>query len=207
LKPSQWVNQVQGDVSPKKAGDADPVQVRRHPVQRLENIGCGNDAASLTKRWFPGCTYHGTDIQEYNLSEKDEESIDTFFHCTADYQGYDAIENEAYDFVIANHVVEHTDDPPRLARIAAAKVKAGGLLWIAYPSFRSLSLPPGLDGFTNRFCDDPTHITVVDSIALCNALLASGMKILKAGRSRDAFRSFTGALTLPINLIRLATRG
>jgi hypothetical protein len=79
---------------------------------------------------------------------------------------------------------------------------------IAYPSFKSLSLPTGLKGVSiNSFCDDPTHITVVDSIAVCTALVRSGIRILAAGRSHDPTRMLLGLFLLPMNFIFLIVRG
>lgn len=175
---------------------------------KILDIGCGNNSPSVTKHWFPSSTYHAADIQEYNLSKVDKPCIDRFFPVTVDYQGYDAIENYSYDFVIVNHVLEHTDNPARLAGIAATKVRPDGILWIAYPSFHSLSLPRGFDGVcTNSFCDDPTHISVVDSIAVCTALVRSGIRIAAAGPSHDPIRMLLGLFLLPMNFIRLIVRG
>src|SRR6185437_14011527 len=126
---------------------------------RILDIGCGNNSPALAKIWFPGCVYNGADITQGELTEEDRRGLDHFYPVTTDYGGYEAFADTAYDFVIASHVLEHTDDPYRLARIAAAKLRPGGVIWISYPSVKSLSAPPGL-GTTNRFCDDPTHITV-----------------------------------------------
>lgn len=173
---------------------------------KILDIGCGNNSPSLAKRWFPGCTYHAADIQHYNLTEDDERSVDLFFQVTADFCGYDAINDGTYDYVIASHVIEHSVDPQRLVSIAASKVKPGGLIWLSFPSFKSLSLPPGI-GVTNHFSDDPTHLRVIDTVAVCNELLKSNIKILKAGRSRDAIREAIGLVLLPMNLIRWITKG
>jgi SAM-dependent methyltransferase len=173
---------------------------------RILDIGCGDNSPSLAKRWFPRCTYHAADIQDYNLTEEDKRSIDAFYKVTTDYNGYDAIKDADYDFVIASHVIEHTDDPLRLTKIAASKVKPGGMIWLSFPSFKSLSLPPGI-GVTNHFCDDPTHIRVVDVVGVCNELLRSNIRILKAGRSRDPVRELIGLALLPLNWMRMAIQG
>ena len=173
---------------------------------KILDIGCGNHSPSLTKLWFPDCVYHAADIMNYNLNEEDERSIDAFFSVTTDYQGYDSIKEDYYDFVILSHVIEHADNPARLAGIAATKLRSGGLIWISFPSFKSLSLPPGI-GVTNQFCDDPTHIRVVNPIDVCNELLKRGIKIIKAGRSHDPVRTLVGILVLPLNWVRLVTQG
>jgi SAM-dependent methyltransferase len=153
---------------------------------RILDVGCGNRSPSVTKRWFPGCYYAGADIQHYNLSEADDAAMDEFFQLGADGSGYDAIPGESFDFVILNHVIEHMAEPgPILAKLCG-KLKPAGYIWVAFPSVRSLSLPHSLDETLN-FYDDPTHIAVPDLNEIANILLASGVKVLHAGRSREGF--------------------
>lgn len=173
---------------------------------KILDIGCGNSSPSLTKLWFKNCIYHGVDIQYYNLTDKDIQCMDKFFQVTMNHEGYEAIPDFEYDFAIINHVIEHSYEPYKLARIAASKIKPGGLIWIAYPSFKSLSLPPGL-GYTNHFCDDLTHISIIDDIKLCNALISSKIRIIKAGRSHDFIRTLIGIVLIPVNLVRLIRFG
>jgi 2-polyprenyl-3-methyl-5-hydroxy-6-metoxy-1,4-benzoquinol methylase len=153
---------------------------------RILDIGCGNGSPSLTKRWFPGCHYAGADIQRYNLTGADDTAMDTFFPLGADGSGYAAIPDTSYDFVILNHVIEHMADPAPVVTALCAKLKPGGYIWIAFPSLRSLALPSSADE-TLQFCDDPTHVRVPDLREIANVLLANGVKVLHAGRSREGF--------------------
>jgi 2-polyprenyl-3-methyl-5-hydroxy-6-metoxy-1,4-benzoquinol methylase len=156
---------------------------------RILDIGCGNGSPALTKRWFPGCHYTGADIQRYNLSDADVAAMDEFFAVGADGSGYAEIPEARYDFVILNHVVEHMSEPDPIVARLCAKLKPGGFIWIAFPSVRSLALPHSVDETLN-FCDDPTHVRVPDVREMANLLLAHGVKVLDAGRSREGF--FTG---------------
>jgi 2-polyprenyl-3-methyl-5-hydroxy-6-metoxy-1,4-benzoquinol methylase len=153
---------------------------------RILDVGCGNGSPTLTKRWFPGCHYSGADIQRYNLSDADVRAMDEFFNLGADGSGYAAIPEASYDFVIANHVIEHMADPAPIVAALCAKLKAGGFIWIAFPSLRSLALPHSVDE-TLQFCDDPTHVRVPDVREMANILLAHDVKVLHAGRSREGF--------------------
>jgi 2-polyprenyl-3-methyl-5-hydroxy-6-metoxy-1,4-benzoquinol methylase len=155
-----------------------------HP--RILDIGCGNGSPSVTKRWFPGCHYAGADVQRYNLSQADDAAMDEFFPLGADGSGYAAIPSASYDFVILNHVIEHMPDPAPILAALCAKLRPGGYIWIAFPSLRSLSLPSSVDE-TLQFCDDPTHVRVPDVREVANILLANGIQVLHAGRSREGF--------------------
>lgn len=153
---------------------------------RILDIGCGNGSPTLTKRWFPGCHYAGADIQRYNLTDADTAAMDEFFAIGADRGGYAAIPGSSYDFVILNHVVEHMANPEPIVALLCAKLKPGGFIWIAFPSLRSLSLPHSVDE-TLQFCDDPTHVRLPDVREITNVLLANGVTVLRAGRSREGF--------------------
>lgn len=152
------------------------------PAPRILDIGCGNGSPTVTKRWFPGCHYAGADIQRYKLSNADVAAMDAFYPLNADGSGYDA----SYDFVILNHVVEHIREPAPVVATLCAKLKPGGFMWIAFPSLRSLSLPHSVDE-TLQFCDDPTHVYLPDVREIANVLLANGVAVLHAGRSREGF--------------------
>ena len=156
------------------------------PAPRILDIGCGNGSPTLTKHWFPACHYAGADIQRYRLSDADMAAMDTFFSLGTDGTGYDAIPDASYDLVILNHVTEHMRNPVPVVAALCAKLKPGGYIWIAFPSLRSLSLPHSADE-TLQFCDDPTHVYLPDVREMANVLLANGVAIVHAGRSREGF--------------------
>jgi SAM-dependent methyltransferase len=161
---------------------------------RILDIGCGNNSPSTTKRWFPGCRYEGADIQRYNNSDEDVAAMDAFHLLGTDTPGYSAIPDGSYDFVILNHVLEHMREPAAILATLCSKLKPGGYIWIAFPSLRSLSLPSSEDE-TLQFCDDPTHVYVPDVREVANVLLANGVKVLHAGRSREGFLTTLGDIT------------
>ena len=153
---------------------------------RILDIGCGNNSPSITKRWFPGCHYTGADIQRYNLSGEDDEAMNAFYLLGPDGSGYASIPDDSFDFAILNHVLEHMAEPEKTLAAVCSKLKPGGYIWIAFPSLRSLSLPSSEDE-TLQFCDDPTHVYLPDIREVANVLLANGVKVMHAGRSREGF--------------------
>jgi 2-polyprenyl-3-methyl-5-hydroxy-6-metoxy-1,4-benzoquinol methylase len=172
---------------------------------RILDIGCGNNSPTTTKRWFPGCHYSGADIAQYNNNEQDLAAIDDFYPLGTDGSGYSAIPNNSYDFVILHHVVEHMTEPAPILATICSKLKPGGYIWIAFPSLRSLSLPSA-EG-TLQFCDDPTHVYVPSIREVSNVLIASGVKVLHAGRSRDTIRTMIGAAILPWAMLKKLITG
>jgi 2-polyprenyl-3-methyl-5-hydroxy-6-metoxy-1,4-benzoquinol methylase len=172
---------------------------------RILDIGCGNNSPSTTKKWFPGALYEGADIQQYNLNPSDLAAMDQFYLLGIDGSGYSAIPDSSYDLVILHHVVEHMPDPSPILATICAKLKPGGLIWIAFPSLRSLSLPSG-EG-TLQFCDDPTHVYVPGIREISNVLLSNDVKVLHAGRSRSLTREVLGAAILPWALLRKMVTG
>ena len=177
------------------------------PSVRILDIGCGNNSPSVTKRWFPGCHYTGADIQRYNLSGEDDAAMDAFFLLGTDGSGYEAISDGSYDFVILNHVLEHMAEPGPILAALCSKLNPGGYIWIAFPSLRSLGLPSSEDE-TLQFCDDPTHVYVPDVREVANVLLANGVKVLHAGRSREGvFTTLGDGLKLLKRLLKRMTTG
>jgi SAM-dependent methyltransferase len=172
---------------------------------RILDIGCGNNSPSTTKNWFPGCYYAGADIENYNNAESDLAKMDVFYQLGTDGSGYSNIPDGSYDYVILHHVVEHmTMSAPILATLCS-KIKPGGYIWIAFPSLRSLSLPPAEGSL--HFCDDPTHVYVPSVREIANVLLANGVKILDAGRSRSLVREMIGLVALPWQFLRKLVTG
>jgi SAM-dependent methyltransferase len=54
----------------------------------------------------------------------------------ADGEDLSCIAEGALDFLIANHVIEHLDDPIAAIELFMKKLKAGGILYMAVPDMR-----------------------------------------------------------------------
>jgi SAM-dependent methyltransferase len=149
----------------------------------LLDIGCGNHSASVTKKWFPRCVYSGVDREMYNIDETDLRSADHFFLLDLDGSELEKIPDGHFDAILASHVIEHLRSGLKVLQILVSrKLKPGGLIYVEFPSVRSLALPnmPG----TLNFCDDETHIRLYDVKDVANTLLDNGMRIIRAGRRR-----------------------
>lgn len=172
---------------------------------RILDIGCGNNSPTTTKHWFKGCHYAGADIQRFNNTEEDTANIDEFFLLGMDGTGYDQIPDGSYDFVIMNHVLEHVSNPEEVLIKVCKKLVSGGVIWIAFPSVKSLSFPSA-EGTLN-FSDDYTHVFVPDVREVANTLLANKVKPIHAGRSKDRLRAMIGLVMYPYSQIKRVLTG
>ena len=112
------------------------------PNPKILDIGCGNDSSNLTRKWFKDCYYVGVDIQGHSNTEDSLRKMDEFIIVGSDGDGYNKIPDDYFDFIIMNHVAEHMMHPLETIAILSNKLKRGGKFWIAFPSLRSLELPP-----------------------------------------------------------------
>ena len=154
------------------------------------DVGCGNHSPTLTKKYFPGATYHGVANEEWNLDARDRELMDAFFQLDLDTVGdLDTIPNGQYDAVICSHILEHVDQYERVIGWLAQKLKPGGILYVEVPSARSLSFPRAKDGFLGvrgcwNFYDDPTHKVMVNLGVVQDKLRAGGLQVSEISTRR-----------------------
>lgn len=171
----------------------------------LLDVGVDSLSPTKTKYWMPGCVYTAIDITESVLTEEDWTHVD-YFHLVAEADpDLSVLEDASFDVIVMSHVLEHMPDP--LASLVALlpKLKPGGFIFLAFPSLRSLSLPSA-EGTLN-FCDDPTHIRIIDLREVAQTLLDNQVKVLKAGANRDPTRWLIGAVLYPIALLRKCLTG
>jgi SAM-dependent methyltransferase len=160
----------------------------------LLDVGCGNHSPSSTKKYFPNCIYHGADIvEDYNLNSNDRILMNAFYLVDTEGGGYENIQDNYYDVVVMNHVIEHMKYPKKILSLIVHKVAPNGLILIAFPSEKSLSLPSASIGTLN-FSDDYSHIYIPSLNELCNLLLINGFKIVFAGQTKDRLRWMIGFL-------------
>jgi trans-aconitate methyltransferase len=170
----------------------------RRPL-RILDVGCANHVPSITKKWLPGCEYHGID-REWNANdEADAQATDRFFQADLDVDDLQAVPDAHYDLVLLTHVIEHLAHGHDALRRLAAKVRPGGYLYVETPSERSLSLPsmPG----TLNFYDDPTHVRVYPAAEIADALRDAGFRILYAGPRRDWLRVALTPVAFPLRYL------
>jgi SAM-dependent methyltransferase len=174
------------------------------PIAILD-IGCGNHSPTVTRYWLKNVRYTGVDVSEYNIDEEDKANMERFVLVTEDGGGYEAIPDRSFDVVIMSHVVEHMRNPAAVIAQVCRKMRPGAYIYVAFPSLRSLALPSAIG--TLNFCDDPTHIRIVDVKEVAQALLDNGVRIVYAGRVSDALNYLIGALLYPYRLLQRAITG
>ena len=172
---------------------------------RILDVGCGNHSPTQTKQWFPDCFYAGADIEIHNNTESDLAIMDAFYPVDVDGGGYAEIPESSFDYIILHHVVEHMTNSGEVLTALCSKLKPGGYIWIAFPSVRSLALPSAVG--TLQFCDDETHVHMPEVREIANVLLANGVKVVHAGRSRSFVREMIGLAVMPVAFLRRALTG
>lgn len=172
---------------------------------RVLDIGCGNSSPTVTKKWLGEVEYHGVDIQDYANTSEDVKALDKLILVSVDDAEYSSIPDKYYDVIIMNHVLEHMSQPYKRLSNLLTKVKHGGIVWIAFPSMKSTSLPSA-DGSLNFF-DDESHVHLPTIHETVNTLLESNVRVRYAGRSHDIIRWLIGVALLPWGVLKLMLTG
>lgn len=176
--------------------------IKRNDLKILD-IGSGSHSPSITKTWFSQSTYHAVDINlNYNNDKKDIESIDKFFQKDLTLLDFNDIEDNSYDLIIMSHIIEHLSNGDRVIESLLSKLKPEGIIYIEYPSDKSLSLPSMQE--TLNFFDDPTHVRVYTLPELVNLLIRNNTKILRCGTRKRLLTN----LLIPIKVVyQLLSKG
>lgn len=176
--------------------------VSRHYQRRgidYLDVGCGNHMPSITKRYFPMWRYFGIDRADYNIDERDKSLMEQYYRLDLTVDSMDVVPNEGFDLVMLNHVIEHLPNGLDVLRRLAPKVKAGGRIYLEFPSVRSLALP-SMQG-TLHFCDDSTHLRVYSIREVSNTLLALGFRVIAARTRRHWIRILLFPVIVPVRLV------
>lgn len=130
---------------------------------KILDVGCGNDSPYKIKTQLPDAHYCGIDVSDYHQNKPI--LADEYLICTPDEFAL-TIErqNQFQDGVISSHNIEHCNDLAGTIRAICSRLKPGGLIYISFPSERSINFP-SRNGCLNYY-DDPTHreIPVFDQI-------------------------------------------
>jgi len=107
--------------------------IKTHPQGgkiKVLDIGCGNRSPSLTVSLFPKIEYYGLDKEDYNLTVEDLNILENryFKIDLEDLSDLDhCLRDNYFDFVIMNHVIEHTKNGLEILKTIAKKIKIGGV--------------------------------------------------------------------------------
>ena len=156
------------------------------------DIGCGGGSPKKTKIVFPFSRYVAIDRDfGYHNSRNIIELIDRKIchDLNDDIQILsEELKDEMFDIVIFNHTIEHTSKGLDVLRNIAPRIKKDGVIYIEFPSIRSLSLP-NMKGTLN-FCDDKTHLRLYSVQEIANVLLDENLSIIRGGRRFNIFSLF-----------------
>ena len=167
------------------------------------DIGAGSHSASITKKWLPKCHYTGIDItRSYDNDESDFKAMDKFFEMDLTKLEFDVIPENTYDLIILSHVVEHLPNGDRVIAGVLSKLKKGGIIYIEFPSGKSVNFPSMRE--TLNFYDDPTHCRIYTVKEVSDLLIQKGLRVVEAGTRRQLIN----ILIMPIKIIvQLLTKG
>jgi SAM-dependent methyltransferase len=166
---------------------------KRNGEFRVLDVGCWKSALK-TKKYFRNCLYYGLDCLDRSTIGEDElEVTEEYYKINLDKDTLSGIAENFFDAVIITHTLEHIKNGLSVIKELSNKLKQKGIIYIEFPSVKSLSLP-NMEGTLN-FCDDPGHIRIYDIKEVANVLLAANFKIIKAGPRRDFLKSILTPLT------------
>jgi len=150
---------------------------------RLLDVGCGNHSPCKARKFLPYCTYFGIDRELYNNDASDLAAMSKFWQLDLESSDLADIPDSFFDAIVISHVIEHLRSGLDVLRILAAnKLKPSGVIYVEFPSVRSLGLP-SMAG-TLQFCDDQSHVRVYSVREIANLLLSQRFRIVSAGRRR-----------------------
>jgi SAM-dependent methyltransferase len=163
------------------------------------DVGCANNSVERAKIWFPESLYYGLDYIEYSGSAR--EQMAGFYFVDLTSNDLTTLPNAEFNIILVSHVIEHVPNGLAVVEGLIKKLKKNGVIYIEYPSVRSLGFPKWM-GRGVRFHNDPTHIRVYSRIDLVNILLSGGMKVDSAGTRRNLYKIVLFPLVFVFNIFR-----
>lgn len=166
----------------------------------LLDIGAGNHSASIAKKWFPNCEYHGVDLDKhYNNDENDFKQMTAFYEMNLEDLQFDAIPNNHFDFILISHVIEHLNNGDAVIENLLPKLKQGGLIYVEFPGYQSTQLPR-MKGTLN-FYDDDTHFRIYSVAEIMNLQMRNNMQVMAGGTRRHLPTMLLMPFKIPHNLL------
>lgn len=152
----------------------------------LLDIGSGNQSATKTISLFPGCEYHGLDLnRDYNNSEADFALMRDFYEMDLTKLNFAALPDQFFDAILIVHVIEHLYNGDEVLKGLLPKLKKGGWMYVEYPGERSTHLP-SMKGTLN-YHDDSTHVRLYSIAELEKLFLGNGCEVIRKGTRRSWF--------------------
>ena len=121
--------------------------------------------------------------------------MDEFIEMDLTKLKFDAIPDNKYDLIIMSHVIEHLYNGDEVIAGLVSKLKSGGVIYIEFPSERSVKFPSMRE--TLNFYDDPTHCRIYTVKEVSELLTGKGLKVVSAGVRRQLIN----ILVMPVKII------
>ena len=148
---------------------------------KILDVGCGNNACLLLKKYYPNNEYHGIDrTKKYNNVEKNFKLMKKFYNIDLSKGDLSKIKDNYFDIIIFSHVIEHIKNGEDILIQLSKKLKKGGIIYIETPSPHTKKMPAPKGGILN-FYQDKTHIRVYPVSFLNKFLKKINFRILKSG--------------------------
>lgn len=155
-----------------------------YQIKSVLDVGCGLGAnLSYVRKFFPECITNGIELRKdiFSAVSKNKDVNKIFF---GDAMSLLRRIKSKYDLIILSHVIEHVFDHETFLRLCIARLKPNGLLLVAIPNIRHLSVLLPLifnDSFKYENCGilDSTHCRFF-TYKTCERLFTNlGLKIIK----------------------------
>jgi SAM-dependent methyltransferase len=167
--------------------------------QKLKILDIGLDNSSLRRAQLAYSNinlYHGLDVCEIDAEQ--QKKLDKFFLVDLDQDTLEDLENNFYDLIIMNHVLEHLENGLSVVENLSRKVSTNGHFFIEFPNVNSLK--------KNFFCNyhfhcDSTHKRIYQVSDISNILLANDFEILSAGYSRPMLKVISAIPRQILNIL------
>jgi 2-polyprenyl-3-methyl-5-hydroxy-6-metoxy-1,4-benzoquinol methylase len=176
------------------------------------DIGCGNHSPSQMKHLFPESVYTGVDIAEYNIDQGDKDIADHLHILNCDPVDFAkqldlALTDNIGDIVVMKHVIEHLSSPFEVLEVLCKKVKPSGLVYLTFPSEKSVFFPSAAG--TLNFYDDPTHIWIPSIREISNFLVARDFQPISIDPANRGgiLHMLMGILSLPLQAVEKILTG
>jgi SAM-dependent methyltransferase len=129
-------------------------EINKYPRGTLLDVGCGNgDLMDLTRSM--GFSVNGLEIDPVAVSAAIDRGLAVrqgSYDLLAEYQ-------DAFDYIICSHVLEHVHDPRQLLQLLIKAVKPGGRIFITWPNPNSIALT--MFGRYWRGLEAPRHLCLL----------------------------------------------
>jgi SAM-dependent methyltransferase len=155
---------------------------------RLLDFGCGA-GDFLAQQRGRGWECHGVEVSERAVAAARARGLDV----RATIGEYP---DASFDYVRANHSLEHVLDPPAITREMYRVLKPGGTIFIGVPTRDGL--PARVFGRYWWYLGAPVHPVTFSTNALTNLLRSVGLQPIRVGTHSD-YGSTAGSLQIFLN--------